>query len=203
MKRLKLEVLKEGKFKAAALQLTLWVLLITTLLLFMPKSLLALLHLESWVDTNAHYIGLTLLLALAYIGALAVNLLLDEAISRLSERRINEMIEAKVRLLDPAERALLREFFLQGASVLTLPQNEAPVQALLKAHILESLGNERHYAIQGPTAEYKIAMAARKHLNRRVLRLPPGEPSQEELQYLIKARPQFINAIAQVRKHAA
>ena len=121
----------------------------------------------------------------------------------MSDKRITETIEAKVNLLDRAERALLREFFLQGATILTLPQNEPAVKSLLNACILEHLGNERHYAIQGPTADYKIAMKARIYLNRDVLRLPAGEPSQEEMQHLIKARPQFLNGLVQNRKHAA
>lgn len=131
-----------------------------------------------------------------------LNLGLDESIRHLSDKRITETIEAKVNLLDRAERALLREFFLQGATILTLPQNEPAVKSLLNACILENLGNERHYAIQGPTADYKISMKARIYLNRDVLRLPAGEPSQEEMQHLIKARPQFLNGLVQNRKHA-
>lgn len=108
-----------------------------------------------------------------------------------------------MKLLDPAERALLREFFLQGATILTLPQNELAVQSLVETNILQMLGNERHYAIQGPTADYKISMQARIYLNRDVLRLPNGEPSQEELTHLIKARPPFVNGLVQSRKQAA
>ena len=129
--------------------------------------------------------------------------LVDEAIAHLRKKRTVETIEAKVKLLDPAERALLREFFLQGQTILTLPQNELAVRNLVSTNILEMLGNERHYAIQGPTADYKISMQARVYLNREVLRLPAGEPSPEEMSYLIKTRPHFINGLVQARKHAA
>ncbi|MFQ6372948.1 superinfection exclusion B family protein [Shewanella sp. YIC-542] len=203
MKQLKWTLPKRMHMKGLLLKLALWSILLTTLLLFMPSPLLHLVSLDAWVAANAHYLGLGLLCALAYIGALIVNFLLDEAIAQLQSRRIDEAIEEKIHLLDPTERALLREFFLQGSSVLTMPKDDLVVQGLQKSHILQCIGNERHYAIQGPTADFKISMKARKYLNRRVLRLPAGELSKETMQQLINARPQFINNLAQVRKHAA
>ncbi|MDF0533060.1 superinfection exclusion B family protein [Shewanella yunxiaonensis] len=203
MKRFKLTLPKTFSVRGLLLGTALWGILLTTLLLFTPSPLLHLVNLDLWVADNGHYIGLGLLCAVAYIGALIVNFLLDEAIHYLQGRRVDDAIEEKVLLLDPAERALLREFFLQGSAVLTMPKEDMVVQSLLNTHILECVGNERHYAIQGPTADFKISMKARRHLNRRVLRLPAGELSKEDMQHLMKARPQFINSLAQVRKHAA
>lgn len=37
-------------------------------------------------------------------------------------------------------------------------------------------------------------MGARAHLNRQVLRFPVGEPSKEEMQLLLKARPDFMHS---------
>jgi hypothetical protein len=139
----------------------------------------------------------------AYFLSQLLGFFVDESIVHLNNKRSIETIEAKVKLLDPAERALLREFFLQGATILTLPQDELAVRSLVETQILEVVGNVRHYAIQGPTAEYKISMRARIYLNRDVLRLPAGEPSKEELSNLIKARPQFVSGLVQQRKHAA
>ncbi|MBO1272464.1 MULTISPECIES: superinfection exclusion B family protein [Shewanella] len=203
MKRFRLALPKKISMRGLLLRLSLWGMLLTTLLLFVPSPLLHLVSLDEWTINNGHYIGLGLLCSLAYIGALVVNFLLDEAIKYLQGRRVDDAIEEKVQLLDPAERALLREFFLQGSSVLTMPKDDLVVQSLLRSHILECIGNERHYAIQGPTADFKISMKARKYLNRRILRLPAGELSKEDMQHLIKTRPQFINNLAQVRKHAA
>jgi hypothetical protein len=184
-------------------KLMLWLLLVCASLLFTPKPLLTKLSLDTFSSAYGHFIGLGLIIAAAYFFSRLINLWLDEAIAHLSKKRATETIEAKVKLLDPAERALLREFFLQGATILTLPMNELAVKSLVDSFILESLGNERHYAIQGPTADYKISMNARIYLNREVLRLPAGEPSQAEMQHLIKARPSFIGNLVQQRKHAA
>lgn len=203
MIKLKLDSLKLLKSKHILFRLMLWVAVTCMSLLFLPQNVLSRLALDGVVAENAHVIGFGLIIAAAYFFTRVLNFVLDEGIRHLTDKRVVETIEAKVKLLDPTERALLREFFIQGATTLTLPQNELAVKSLVSTSILEMLGNERHYAIQGPTADYKISMKARIYLNRDVLRLPAGDPSQEELQHLIKTRPTFIGGLVQTRKHAA
>ena len=181
----------------------LWLVVSCATLLFLPEPLLRSLGLFGLVSANNHFIGLGMIVGIAYFVSRLLGVLLDEGIRYLTHKRLIENIEHKVNLLDLSERALLREFFLQGATILTLPQNETPVKSLVNVGILECLGNEKHYAIHGPTADYKISMKARSYLNRQILRLPSGQPTQEEMQALIKTRPTFINNIAQNRKHAA
>lgn len=181
----------------------LWLTLACAGLLLAPQALLAQLSLDELLQNHAHFIGLGLIIGAAYLLTLLLNYFLDEAISYFSDKRSVEVIEEKVKLLDPMERALLREFFLQGETILTLPEQEPAVKSLSKAGILEYLGNQQHYAIQGSTADFKISMRARVHLNRQVLRFPVGEPSAEEMKNLIKARPHFVNTLVAPRKHAA
>ena len=200
MRELKFKKLKLSSSKQLSLNLMLWVAIVSGALLFMPESLLLMLNLDASVAANSHFIGLGLIIGVAYLLTQVLNYFLDEAITYLKNKRIIEVIEEKVRLLDPAERALLREFFLQGETILTLPQEEPAVKSLLATNIIENLGNQKHYAIQGATADYKISMRARVYLNRQVLRLPTGEPSQEEMTNLIKARPHFVNNIVNPRK---
>ncbi|MCH4292934.1 superinfection exclusion B family protein [Shewanella sp. 3B26] len=186
---------KEWGFRAM-----LWLLIASASLKFAPADWLALLHLDAWAATNSAFVGLGLIVSIAFFVALLANFLLDEAIGYLGTKRKKEIIEHKVQLLDPAERALLREFFLQGKTILTLPVDELAVRSLVDTNILECLGNIKHYAIQGSTADYKISMLARVYLNRSVLRLPNGELSQEDMQNLIKARPGFASSVVSHRK---
>lgn len=202
MHKMKTQILKASAPKQLIFSAMLWLAIVSGALLFAPEAILKTVHLDQAVSGSSHFIGLAFIIGIAYIITQVVNYFLDEAISVLKIKRTTEVIEEKVRLLDPTERALLREFFLQGETVLTLPQNEPAVESLLSTNIIEHLGNQKHYAIQGPTADYKISMRARIYLNRQVLRLPVGEPSQEEMQSLIKARPTFAN-VSGPRKHAA
>ncbi|GIU44840.1 superinfection exclusion B family protein [Shewanella algidipiscicola] len=203
MEKLNLTLFKHATPQQVMFNLILWLTLVSAALMFAPLSVISALKLEGVVNDNAHIIGLVLLLGVAYLLMKVANYFIDEAITHLKGKRTVEVIEKKVLLLDPTERALLREFFLQGETILTLPENEAAVKSLLESNILEYLGNQKHYAIQGPTADYKISMAARSHLNRQVLRLPQGEPNQEQIQLLMKARPHFIHSMVPSRKHAA
>lgn len=181
----------------------LWLVIVAGMLLFIPKSLLQVVSLEILVTEYLHFISLGFIVGITYFMTQVLDYFLNEAIAHLKYKRIVKGIEEKVRLLDPTERALLREFFLQGETILTLPEEEIAVKSLLVTNIIESIGNQKHYAIQGSTADYKISMRARIYLNRQVLRLPSGEPSMEEMQQLIKARPNFANNVVGSRKHAA
>ncbi|MBV7317002.1 superinfection exclusion B family protein [Shewanella sp. NIFS-20-20] len=181
----------------------LWLLLASFALLIMPVSLLEWLRLADVVAAYDHFIGLVMLIAAAYFVSQVVSFLMDEAIAFLKDKRLSETIEQKVAVLDLAERALLREFFLQGSTVLTLPMNDMAVKALAASGVLQNVGNEHHYAIHGPTADYRIATKARSYLNRKILRLPAGEPNPEEMQLLLRTRPAFMGQLVQNRKHAA
>ncbi len=195
-----LKFTNNGKWASKSM---LWLAVSCGALLFMPSKLVGMLRLDGFISDYAHFIGLGLIVAVAFQLTRVINYALDLSIAHLTTKRMEENIAGKVNLLDPAERALLREFFLQGSTKLTLPKDEIAVMALVKSQILECLGNEKHYAIQGPTAEYKISMKAREYLNRQVLRLPAGEPSKEEMQQLIRNRPQFVGGMAPQRKQAA
>ncbi|MBB1268221.1 superinfection exclusion B family protein [Shewanella sp. SR44-3] len=203
MMKMKLANITQMANKKILISFMSWWVLACGGLLFMPAKILLALSLTDFVTLYADFIGLGLIVGVAYFLSQLLSFFVDESIVHLNNKRSIEIIEAKVKLLDPAERALLREFFLQGATILTLPQDELAVKCLVDTQILEVVGNVRHYAIQGPTADYKITMRARVYLNRDVLRLPAGEPSKEELSNLIKARPQFASGLVQQRKHAA
>ncbi|WP_372871904.1 superinfection exclusion B family protein [Shewanella sp.] len=192
--------LKGASAKEWGFRAMLWLLIATSALKFAPMDWLALLHLDGWTGANSSLLGLGLIISVAFFVALLANFLLDEAIGYLGSKRKKEIIEHKVQLLDPAERALLREFFLQGKTILTLPVEELAVRSLVETNILECIGNIKHYAIQGATADYKISMLARVYLNRSVLRLPNGELSQEDMLNLIKARPGFASNVVAHRK---
>ncbi len=181
----------------------LWLATLCASLLFLPETLLSKLGLLTSIQQYDHFIGLGLIIGCAYFCSRIFDYLLDIAIHHYSNKQATTAIENKIHYLDPTERAILREFFLQSSAILTLPKNDDAIKSLQKSHILECIGNELHYAIQGPTADYKISLKARSYLSRQILRLPNGKPNELELQRLIKARPAFINSLIQQRKQAA
>ncbi len=203
MVTLTLNSLKQFQSQQLVFRTMLWLVIICSGLLFLPVSTINKLGLDAILQQYNHLLGLGLVVGGAYFFSRICDYLLDTGINHYGNKRVIESIETKVSVLDLAERAVLREFFLQSTTILTLPKDDVAVKGLLKAHILECIGNERHYAIQSPTADFKIAMQARTYLNRNVLRLPAGKPNELELQTLINARPAFVNSLVQQRKQAA
>lgn len=173
----------------------LWIAISCAGLLALPNSVLAAIQVADIAQQFGAYAGVGLLFSCAYLLTRVIHYCLDEVLFYLQSKREQQEIIEKITLLDASERALLREFFLQGETVLAFPQNEQVVKSLVVSNILELVGNQKHYAIQAPTCEYKISMRARAHLNRQVLRFPVGEPSKEEMQLLLKARPDFMHSL--------
>ncbi|MBM7071304.1 superinfection exclusion B family protein [Shewanella sp. 202IG2-18] len=181
----------------------LWLVVLCASLLFLPEHILGKLGLHEHIQPYSHFVGLGLVIGCAYFCSRVFDYLLDIGINHYSSKQATTAIENKIHYLDPTERAVLREFFLQSSATLTLPKDDVAVKSLMNAHILECIGNELHYAIQGPTADFKITLKARSYLNRQILRLPSGKPNELELKQLIKARPAFIHSLVQQRKQAA
>lgn len=92
----------------------LWLALVSATLLFAPSAVMETLRLDVFVQQYAHYLGLGLIIGSAYLLTQVASYFLDEAITYLKSKRNVEVIEKKVRLLDPTERALLREFFYKA-----------------------------------------------------------------------------------------
>ncbi|MCL1079345.1 hypothetical protein D5R81_13045 [Parashewanella spongiae] len=198
-----LNSIKQFQSQQLVFRTMLWLVILCSGLLFLPASVISKLGLDATLQQYNHLIGFGLIIGSAYFFSRVCDYLLDTGINHYGNKRVIERIESKISVLDIAERAVLREFFLQSTSILTLPKEDIAVKELLKSNILECIGNERHYAIQSPTADFKISMQARNYLNRSVLRLPAGKPNEIELQTLIKARPAFVNSLVQQRKQAA
>lgn len=114
MIKFKLDSVKLFSPKKMMFRVMLWLMVSCAVLLAIPSNVLAMLALDKFVPEHAHFVGLGLIVSIAYFLTQLLNLGLDESIRHLSDKRMIETIEAKVNLMDRAERALLREFFLQG-----------------------------------------------------------------------------------------
>ena len=176
-----------------------WGLLSCTSLLFLPQSFLASLFLNEWVVQNNQFIGLVLITSTVYAICYLLNIILNESLDYLLARRKIKSMKSKIKSLDLAERALLREFLLQGVSVLNLPQHQDVVKHLDEINIIERVSNEHNAGI----ASYKISSLARKHLNKQALGLPIGQLTTRDIQRLKNTRPKYVQYLKRPREHAA
>ncbi|MFM2478107.1 super-infection exclusion protein B [Celerinatantimonas sp. MCCC 1A17872] len=106
---------------------------------------------------------------------------------RLARRNMESLIQC----LDHTERAILREFVIRRTSVLKLPVAEPAVVNLLDNGVLE-MNDPQQLIEQHERVECMISLAARPLLSYRVLALPVGNLTEEQLDKLKKMRPAFL-----------
>lgn len=182
---------------------SLWVCMSCLLLLYLPKSTLVSFYIDHFVNEHNQFIGLGLIVALAYLACHFVNVILDELIAYLLLYRQQNSVKKRIETLDLDERALLREFFLRGVSTLTLPKNELVVANLHQAHILECVESRQRYMSQVQHANYRINRSARKYLSKQILGLPQGQLTEDDIMRLKNTRPKFIHLVKKTRRYAA
>ncbi|MFM2480259.1 super-infection exclusion protein B [Celerinatantimonas sp. YJH-8] len=100
-------------------------------------------------------------------------------------------IEALIQCLDHTEKAILREFVISRRSVLRLPVTEPAVANLLHNGVLE-LVEYQQLLDQHNRVDCMISLMARPLLSYRVLSLPVGNLTEEQLERLKKMRPRFL-----------
>lgn len=158
------------------------------LLLFIPAN-----YLPDGVNLMPYQLGLwcVMLSSFSYfLGRLFVHLW--RVVEGSWQQKVNRRtMENLIHCLDHTEKAILREFVISRKTVLQLPIDEPAVLNLLDNGVLEMVDHqplpEAHHRF-----DCMISLAARPLLSYRVLSLPVGNLTEEQLERLKKMRPQFL-----------
>jgi hypothetical protein len=97
--------------------------------------------------------------------------------------------------LDRHEKAVLREFFIQGQNTLRLPIDHPTVAGMRTRGILEIVGSHGEGSLAGLLFPVKLADDIRGQLTAAMVDLPEGEPSKEQVEWVVTNRPDFIPEI--------
>lgn len=170
--------------------------LITILLLFLPESLLIKLHLKEFINKYNLYIGITALCSFV--------LLIIELIIYLWKSRQNSINQDKkkreslkrIQKLDPAEKAVLREFVLQGQNTIQAPIDNPIITGLLDCGVLEIVGKYGRGMLSGVVWNIKKTDFIQEHLKDEILGIPKCKPTQDEIKFLMENRPSFVKNIS-------
>ncbi|USD38039.1 MULTISPECIES: superinfection exclusion B family protein [Ferrimonas] len=188
---------------ASSHTLALWLLITSCALLWLPLNLAQSLFLQQWISSYASWIGLTAVASGAYLATLGLRLVFGQVLNQRYQGQIRQKVAEKILTLDNTERAILREFVLQGKGSIAMPLNHHGVNELIESGILTRAGAVEEYAIEGPVAPLKITAAARTKLTRKVLRLPEGQLSDQQRERLLASRPEFAANLNRSGRHAA
>jgi|LSQX01.1.fsa_nt_gb hypothetical protein len=167
----------------------------STLLLVFPSEFLDFLKLGKFVERFDMFIGI---ISLSSGVILFVNILISftqKVQSKLKRNQFRKKMSEKIEILDPDEKSVLREFFLQGRNTLKLPFDHPVVAGLLQSGVLTQVGSMGRMSMAGMLVNIKISDHARSSLVAHHLDLPLGEPSESELNFLRRNRPPFVTTI--------
>lgn len=201
-------------------QIVLWLTLVSGVLTIASDEFLKSLRLHALLQDHGTYVGLAFLLSgsLVVINGSAwliekkteakrrLALQQEEAAQRAREERqeverrdeIRRRLVNSVAALDPAEKAVLREFWIQGKNTIELPQTDATVAGLEGKGIVEQQGTFGYQALCGFVFPYAIADDARPVVSPEKIDLPQGTLTDNDRRRLRQTRPAFVGDI---RRH--
>jgi hypothetical protein len=128
--------------------------------------------------------------------SLAVVKFLTSHISLLSKQfNKKRQLRRDIKHLDENEKAVLREFIIQGDNTIELPVEDKTVAGLITKGILEKLGSKGEYSVRGLMLPLMITASAKKRMNPKMLGMPPAL-NDEARKALGESRPKFIADMA-------
>lgn len=165
-------------------------------LLFVPDDLQEPLQTRSLVTHHGAWVGLAFV---ASAGLLSLNCVLwaGARVTRARRRwRFRARLLSESGRLDPAESAVLREFYLQQRDTLMLPVDEPSVAGLLNKGVLSTVGSMGRHTGAGVLWPVSI------HEDLRGIEPSrfglPADPTQQDIDRVVSARPAFMRRIAEV-----
>jgi Super-infection exclusion protein B len=168
------------------------------LFLFLPRSALKALNVLQFVQNCGAYIGVVFILFLA-LAVVSTVTPISHLIHR--KRRSLKFRNARsraLRNLDSDEKAVLREFSIQGRNTIWLPIDHPTVAGMLTNGILMPIGNYGKASPAGKLFPVKEADDVRAELNSAIIDLPESDqPSKQQIDWVIRNRPDFMPQIEQ------
>lgn len=175
-------------------------------LFIFPKTFLERLKLDAFLDEFGTFIGIAFYAAAILILINIVIAIIDAIKKKISAKRNKEIlenkkaqVEKKIRtMLDPHEKAVLREFIIQAKNTIEIPIDHHVVSGLLNSGVIEIAGE---YAtgniLIGLLTPVRLSEVAQAliYSNPMVIEIPNREPTEAEKQNILNRRPDFIRQL--------
>ncbi|MBX2966819.1 MAG: superinfection exclusion B family protein [Cyclobacteriaceae bacterium] len=166
------------------------ILLSSALILFVPQQFLTKLNLDGFLHDYGKFIGISFIVSSGFT-LIALWTYVTRLISRRRlSKKIKESIIKDINYLDFHEKALLREFFINGKHTLQLPFDNDTVVGLVNKHIIYQASSTGFTYLHGAYFPYTISDIANKHLTNKILELPEN-PTEEEKRKILDSRPNW------------
>jgi hypothetical protein len=174
-----------------------WVVALTAAYLFLPTKVLSALQLDKLPNEYKAYAGVAFTAAFVFLTINFSLWLFDRGKSWLSAHRYKARVLRAMPELDYSEKAIIREFFIQGRHVIELPMDHPTVAGLVQKGFLALAGKYGHMSLAGSVFPYSLTSVARESLTHEYIDLPE-KPSEAEYSQLRNFRPNFL---AEIERH--
>ena len=189
-----MEKIIEKLFDLKKIPTKLFVLLsiISGTLLFIPKELLTNLHLEKFEEDYGKYFGIIFIIS---TGIIVLNFsiwVVKLILSKLLNRKYNKQILKSINKLDPHEKAVLREFYIQNKNSLDLPYDDSTVRNLINKRLLIVVSQMGQMNIGGMLFPMKLNEIIVSHIDESILGTSHLTSEMDKKNFILKNRPNWI-----------
>lgn len=171
------------------------ILLISSCLLFLPADYLAKLEIAGFKKEFGKYFGFAFLASSAFLLVALWNWLQQKINRAIKRGKWNRELVEFIKRLDMAEIAVLREFHINGQQSLDMPIDEPVVAGMLNKGILYQLSSMGQMSREGMMMAVSVNPKISDAITPTFLGLPNGEPSRNELEGILNARPDWAKSI--------
>lgn len=160
----------------------------SALILFVPEHTLSKLNLKDFLADFGKFIGIIFIISSAFLLVILITYLSKQINLRKAKSDVRRIILKEINNLGFHERALLREFYINGKDTLQLPMDNDTVVGLQRKHILYQVSGTGFTYIHGAYFTYAITDFAKEHMTHEMIDLPKN-PTEQDIKTLGINRP--------------
>jgi len=174
------------------LEKNVWMVAIASvLLLVLPSASLSFLHINDFVKSYDKYIGIVFLISTILVVIDIFLRIWRGMVIKLKNIKDEQVCLDAIEHLDHGEKAILREFVIQGRNVIELPIGDPAVTGFIKRGILVQVIGLKQ-TMNGCVCTVEINEKIKNRITPAMIDLPEGEPSDSEKNNIMRSRPRYM-----------
>ena len=165
------------------------------LVLFLPESIITQLQLAEFKTEYGKFIGIVFLISAGYLAVSLIIYFWNKIRIKIATKNFKKNIVEVLNSLTLPDIYLLREFILQGKDVIEVPYESTEFTSLYNKSILVLASNNVRSFIFVKFVSVTINPVVKKYITFDVLRLPKGQPTEQEFEEIKKHRPDYLSSL--------
>lgn len=172
------------------------VLIVSSCLIFLPASFLVKLNINAFKNDYGKYFGFAFLASSAFLFVALLNWFQEKINYFIRKLKRDVQIVKAISEIDFKEMAVLREFYINEQQSLDMPIDNPVVAGMLKKRLLYQLSSMGQMSLEGMMMPLAMNNLLKDSITPQFLRLPVSEPTQEQINEVLNARPEWAKSLA-------